>query len=269
MYKLLATTILSFLMIVFFTNFAIAAEWRVTKVTGKAIITSQSHPPKWVRIGDFLKAGDYLKTMTNSTVALVRNAEAMIVSANSNIEIPKQGNTNSLTLIFQRLGTVLFSAKKKNRKHFEIRTAYAVALVKGTTFVVNVNYRNSQIQVFEGSVELRGKARAKKYILNAGVKSLIPHNKTQRILVRKVKNKSRINPHLGSDINKLAETYINKIEIGQNATNRFNINTITRDVFNKIKISPHNVKPKKVENADYGPTLKKYDPRKAVKDKQN
>lgn len=218
-----------FFVIMFSATNGVAATqyWVVNKIAGQAILTKANKEPQWVMLNDRVGPGDKIATLKNGTVALVRNAEAMIISSDSEIEIPTNGNDSQLTMIFQKLGTVLFSAKKKSKKHFQIRTPYAAAIVKGTTFAINANSYNTQVQVFEGLVSVRGRGRSRTYNVGAGKKSLIPAEKTQKVIINSVASASNIHLHFGSDIDQLSLNYLNKIEIGGGGSNEFNHDVIS------------------------------------------
>jgi len=202
--------------LLFTSNNAIAKmqNWKVVKVQGDAILSKPGFAPRSVELHDSFGAGQKITTAAGSTVSLVRNSEAFIISPNSEIEIPSDENTSTFTLFFQTLGTVLFSAKKKNRHHFKVQTPFAAALVKGTTFAINVSASDYQIQVFEGSVELKGHNRKDSHIVNAGAQSQVKYQISNKIKIKKVLNDEGKNPHLGNDIEKLAKTYRDKIVIG-------------------------------------------------------
>ena len=189
-------------------------NWKVAKVQGDAILSKPGFSPTRVELHDSFGAGQKITTAATGTVSLVRNSEAFIISPNSEIEIPSDENTNTFTLFFQTLGTVLFSVQKKNKHHFKVQTPFAAALVKGTTFAINVSTHDYQIQVFEGSVELKGHNRKNSHIVNAGTQSQVKYQISNKIKIKKVLNDPGNNPHVGNDIEKLAKTYREKIVIG-------------------------------------------------------
>lgn len=209
-------------------TYAAGVNWVVSKVAGQAILTKINQEPQWVMLNDSVGAGDKIVTLANGTVALTRNSEAMIISASSEMQIPFEGNDAQVTTIFQTLGTILFSAKRKKTKHFLVKTPYSAAIVKGTTFAVNVNRYNAQIQVFEGRVSVKGRDRSEVYAVGAGQKSLVPRDLGQKILINRVRNASPIHPHFGNDIENLSRNYIDKIEIGTVNRNQFTHNIVTR-----------------------------------------
>ena len=202
--------------LLFTTNSAMAKmqNWQVAKVEGEAVLSKPGFAPRKVQLHDSFGAGQKITTSGSGTVSLIRNSEAFIISPNSEIEIPSDENTSTFTLFFQTLGTVLFSAKKKKNYHFKVLTPFAAALVKGTTFAININKYSYQIQVFEGSVELTGHNRKDSHIVKAGNKSLVTYQIRNKIKIKKVLNYSNSNLHLGNNIEKLSTTYRDKIVIG-------------------------------------------------------
>ena len=199
-----------------FTSNSVIAKmqnWKVAKVQGDAVLSKPGFAPRRVELNDSFGAGQKITTSANGNVSLVRNSEAFIISPNSEIEIPSDENTGTFTLFFQTLGTVLFSAKKKNKHHFKVQTPFAAALVKGTTFAINVSSDDYQIQVFEGSVELKGHNRVDSHLVSAGNQSRVTYGVRNKIKIQKVANALSKNPHLGNDIEKLANTYRDRIVI--------------------------------------------------------
>ena len=220
--------------LLFTTNSAMAKMqyWTVAKVQGEAILTKPGFAPRRVELHDNFGAGQKISTSAGGTVSLIRNSEAFIVLPNSEIEIPSAENTSTFTLFFQTLGTVLFSAQKKNNQHFKVQTPFAVALVKGTTFFINVTRDDYQIQVFEGSVELKGHNRADSHLVNAGNQSQVTYRVWDKIKIKKVLSDLGNNPHLGNDIEKLANTYRDRIVIG--ARGKSNLQKIDQQLNGKI-----------------------------------
>ena len=188
-------------------------SWVLSNVSGKVMLTKAGSKSKLAKLGDLFAPGDRLNTPLDGAAAVTRDAEAMIISGDSELELPVAGNTKAFTTVVQNKGTILFSAKKKANKHFEIKTPFAAALVKGTTFVISVGDEDSQIQVFEGVVGLKGIGRKLSYDITTGLKSFIPKDISKKIIISKVLNAPKFNPHLGSDIKKLIETYLGEIKL--------------------------------------------------------
>ena len=82
------------------------------------------------------------------------------------------------------------------------------------------------VQVFEGAVILHGNGRRQKTITQ-GLKSLVPANTNEKILINRVKNAAKNNPHVGSDIEKLTTIYLNKIEVRGRTADAFTIKPVS------------------------------------------
>lgn len=262
MFKKIQLAIIIFTLNVGSVVHADVTNWIVKNVVGQAVLTKQDNSRKWIRQFDIVGPGDRVQTYSNGTVALVRDAEAMIVSANSEIFIPVRGNNNSFTLIFQRLGTILFSAKKKNHKHFEVRTPFSAAIIKGTTLAVNVNRSNAQLQVFEGAVELKRRGRRRSHIVRSGGKALTPRNQNRPIKLNKVRNTSLITPHFGNNVKKLTETYVSKISIGKTRAKKFKLTNVILNKQQKSRITPKGLQPTISETLHQVKTKNAYKERK-------
>ncbi|MCJ8322472.1 MAG: FecR domain-containing protein [Rhizobiales bacterium] len=202
-------------------TYAASKGWVVSKISGKVVISVAGKPGKWVKLGELVYPGDRIKTLSDGTVALTRDAEAMIISSDAQMDIPIGGNTAEYTTIVQRKGTILFSAKKQANRQFKIRTPFAAAIVKGTTFVINANAKNMQVQVFEGSVALNGAGRTETHLVTTGVNYMVPANVNSKIVMNRVASADKVNPHFGSDIQKLAAMYLSRIRIKGGKANKF------------------------------------------------
>ena len=60
-----------------------------------------------------------------------------------------------ITRVMQDLGSILFQVNKKPSQHFRVETPLLAAIVKGTTFTVNVELNANSVHVAEGLVEVR------------------------------------------------------------------------------------------------------------------
>ena len=130
-----------------------AVEWTVRTVTGDAQL--QAAGTAWQPLvgGRSVAEGDSIKTAANGRVVLVRGDESITVAANSSFTVAPAAN-GMLTSIAQKLGTLMFKVHKRADRHFEVRTPYLVATVKGTTFTVSVDGGGSAVHVTEGLVQV-------------------------------------------------------------------------------------------------------------------
>lgn len=127
--------------------------WRVGKVSGEAWITGSGVQQASLGGAAELKPGDTIRTGRNGRVLLVRGAETMLVSANSQVVVPTSSGSGRSTLI-QQAGSVLLDVEKRNVQHFEVETPFLAAVVKGTQFRVTVTAAGARVDVTRGQVEV-------------------------------------------------------------------------------------------------------------------
>jgi hypothetical protein len=127
--------------------------WRVGKVSGEAWITGSGVQQASLGGAAELKPGDTIRTGRNGRVLLVRGAETMLVSANSQVVVPTTSGSGRSTLI-QQAGSVLLDVEKRNVQHFEVETPFLAAVVKGTQFRVTVTAAGARVDVTRGQVEV-------------------------------------------------------------------------------------------------------------------
>jgi hypothetical protein len=87
----------------------------------------------------------------------VRNGESIVIAPNSRMGLPSTNDSGFATLILQQFGTLLLKVEKQQQQHFEVKTPYLAAVVKGTTFSVNVDAAGANVHVIEGLVQVNNK----------------------------------------------------------------------------------------------------------------
>ncbi len=131
--------------------------WTITEMSGRVNIVRSGAAPVALTMGDELGPGDMIETAADSGAILVRNGESIVVAPNSRMGLPAANDSGFATLILQQLGTLLLKVEKRPQRHFEVKTPYLVAIVKGTTFSVNVDSHGASVHVLEGAVEVANK----------------------------------------------------------------------------------------------------------------
>lgn len=131
-----------------------AENWTISKLSGRVDIVRSGAAPVALTAGDTLRPGDTIETSGNGSATLTRDGESIVVAPNSYVGVPAAKDSPFATLILQKLGTVLFNVEKKQTPHFEVRTPYLAAVVKGTTFAVNVGPAGSSVHVIGGLVRV-------------------------------------------------------------------------------------------------------------------
>ncbi|MGX1788476.1 FecR domain-containing protein [Bosea sp. NPDC055332] len=127
--------------------------WQVSKVSGEAWIAGSGVQQVSLGQATTLKPGDMIRTGRNGRVLLVRGAESMLISANSQVAVPTTAGSGRSTIL-QQAGSILLDVEKRNVQHFEVETPFLAAVVKGTQFRVTVTLGNAKVDVQRGQVQV-------------------------------------------------------------------------------------------------------------------
>lgn len=128
--------------------------WAIADMSGRVSIVRSGAAPVALTTGDELRPGDMIETAADSSATLVRDGESIVIAPNSRMGLPATNDSPFATLVLQKLGTLLFKVEKQQQQHFEVKTPYLAAVVKGTTFAVNVGPAGSSVHVIEGAVQV-------------------------------------------------------------------------------------------------------------------
>lgn len=136
------------------TRAEVTVPWTVSKISGKALVTESSEiTSRPLLRGEVLNTGDRIETGEDGNVVVKRGKQSILVAANSSFEIVAT-ESSLLTRIYQSFGTLMFQVDKRPEKHFQVNTPYLHAVVKGTTFTVNVDEGGATVHVTDGLVEV-------------------------------------------------------------------------------------------------------------------
>ena len=127
--------------------------WTISESAGPVSIARSGISSVATR-GLTVNAGDVVTTGRGGRAVLVRGTEFMMVAPASQLRMPAEQQATGMTQVIEDFGNVVFMIKKKMTAHFEVRTPYLAAVVKGTTFAVGVSPRGASIQVLEGAVDV-------------------------------------------------------------------------------------------------------------------
>lgn len=128
--------------------------WSVSEVSGPVFVGKPGlSKTGTVTRGAALSAGDIVSTGKGGRAVIVRGGEYLTVAPNTQLQLtePKAG---AFTQIVQSFGNVVFKIQKKTTPHFQVKTPYLAAVVKGTTFSVTVTPAGASVQVTEGLVQV-------------------------------------------------------------------------------------------------------------------
>ena len=216
-----------------------ALHWRVSKISGEVQISRAASTPILLNRQDTFGPGQKILTGSASTIALVRGQQAILLFQNSEIEIPsaKSENSRSFTTFFQTLGTIIYSVKKSASRQFKVRTPFAAAVVKGTTFAINISKETFHLQVFEGSVELKKHNTHETQLITPSAKATINRRTPNKVTVIRPSENPPKNPHFGNDIDKIEKYYTDKVTIGNQLKSRAATNNSKASSKNSAKAS--------------------------------
>jgi hypothetical protein len=150
-----------------------AEGWWATAVHGEATVRRGETEPQALVEGRVLEPGESLATAAEGKVVLTRGASTITVGPNGRMEIPAGGDEGVRTRIVQAMGSLLFKVEKRASQHFEVETPYLAAVVKGTTFTVNVDGEASAVHVVEGAVEVKALATGQVGLVKPGYTAVV------------------------------------------------------------------------------------------------
>ena len=131
-----------------------AADWRIVEVSGVVRVAAPGRDAASAVPNQTLPAGATVTTAGGGRAALFNGAQRITLGPNSRMTVaPDPGP--GITRVMQDLGSILFQVDKKPSQHFRVETPLLAAIVKGTTFTVNVELNASSVHVAEGLVEVR------------------------------------------------------------------------------------------------------------------
>ena len=159
--------------------------WTISEASGSVQVSRGGLTTVAAR-GGAIAAGDTVTTGKGGRAVLVRGTEFMMVAPNSRLRLPAAAETSTgITRIVEEFGNVVFMIKKKMTPHFEVQTPYLAAVVKGTTFSVNVAERGTSLQVLEGAVEVSTVDGGARDLITPGAIALVSAGNRARMEVER------------------------------------------------------------------------------------
>jgi hypothetical protein len=140
--------------IVFCSAAQAGSEWTVVTIEGDAKIVKEGIQPIALNTGDRISEGDRVVTGETGRAILSRGGSTIVVAPGSEMSIPVEQSGGLATRILQKVGTLFLQVEKKKTEHFEVLTPYLTAVVKGTSFTVNVDRAGAAVHVLEGLVQV-------------------------------------------------------------------------------------------------------------------
>jgi hypothetical protein len=138
-------------------------------VTAHRGAVEQQVEGNWVPLkrGDIVPNAQMVRTLAGGHVKLQRNKEVVALGSNTQLRIEDDADIG-YTTVHQDFGRVEVEAEHKLVKHFEVKTPYLAAVVKGTQFVVTSNGEGASVTVDRGSVAVQSLATERSTLITPG-----------------------------------------------------------------------------------------------------
>ena len=150
----LKAPLVSALLIPLLSTTALAQDWVVNKVSGKAwLVMGEGAQPKPLTAGMTVPAGATVQTSENARAMLLHGKDAMVVGPKSAIAM-QAGRGAQTTTVLQRSGQITLEVETQHAPHFTVETPFMAAVVKGTKFDVRVSARDANVSVQQGRVQV-------------------------------------------------------------------------------------------------------------------
>ena len=146
-------------------------SWRIIQKAGEVSVTTGGFFPVSLKPDVALPQGAVVTTGATGRAILRRGAEQIALSPRSSIVLI--ADSSERTLIRQSTGSAFFNIGKRRAPHFEVGTPFLAAIVKGTSFRVNVNGSGAAVHVEEGAVEVATVFRSAVTLVRPGKSALV------------------------------------------------------------------------------------------------
>ena len=135
---------------VFSSGPALADDWKIASMEGDVLVFCHG---QWnpLRQGDIVADDAVIRSLSNGSALFTRDRERILVAPDTQIQIVDRVGQRYTTIV-QRFGAVGIEANVENVRHFEVRTPFLAAVVKGTIFGVHTDSRGSDVSVQRGTV---------------------------------------------------------------------------------------------------------------------
>jgi hypothetical protein len=131
-----------------------AADWKIVEMTGAVRVAAPGADAAPGRQGQTLPVGTSVTTFQGGRAVLDNGLQHIVVGPNSRMTLAPEA-AGGMARVMQDLGSVLFQVDKTGKPHFRVETPLLAAVVKGTTFTVDVQPQSDSVNVAEGLVEVR------------------------------------------------------------------------------------------------------------------
>ncbi len=146
------------------------ADWTVVRSTGLVWLVGPDSSARTPVQGEVVPNAWMVATGPDGRVLLMRGAETINVSPDTQMVVTEHGNT---TQIVQPVGTVEFDVQVRAFRHFVVETPVLAAVVKGTHFIVTTDGLRGAVQVERGAVEVKSNGTGQAVLVATGQEVLV------------------------------------------------------------------------------------------------
>lgn len=134
--------------------------------------------------GDDIAPGSRIETGPSGHATVSLHGSTATLAPDSKTEFPRDGVRPRRTTLLQSLGSLFLKVEKRPTEHFEVKTPYLAAVVKGTTFTVSVSQGASSVQLMEGSVQVTDLKTLAQRVLRPGQTASVAPGRQDGISIR-------------------------------------------------------------------------------------
>ena len=132
----------------------------------------------WVplKVGDTVAGGASLRTGAKGRLVVARSTHNDTITAApaSEFTLPHLQSEARQPTVLETLGTLLFKVEHTPGRHFEVKTPYLTAVVKGTVFTVAIDSQENVVHLVNGSVEVTDANTNEAALLRPGQTARVP-----------------------------------------------------------------------------------------------
>lgn len=148
-----------------------AAYWNVLIVEGPSEWRVANSDANWQSLAkdQQLPARVEIRTHDNAHAVIVHGFDKLELEPNSKVSVMPEADEDATTAVNQLAGKVGYSVQKRKASTFSVTAPFLVAVVKGTSFTVDVNEDSTQVDVDEGTVAVTNASDGETATVTAGM----------------------------------------------------------------------------------------------------
>ena len=152
-------------------GFAFASDWTVNRVS--RIASYSTDGSNWTRLvrGMRIPGRSWIVTQRGARVQVSRGRDVVLVNPGTQVFLASTQRTHGKARLTLKKGVVTMKVRKGRKKRVSVTTPHLTAVVKGTTFTVGVNRRDSYVSVSSGRVGVTSKSTGRSVDVAAGQKT--------------------------------------------------------------------------------------------------